>query len=217
MNITRIRTMGSNYVGLFTVCNDKIAFVPALIEKKAEEEIAKTLDVKTIHTTIYGSSLLAVFSKMNNKQIYLPNFISPKELETIEKEMKARVINTENALGNLVELNDTGAIISQLLPKNAVEEIKKSGLKVEQMNLGRVDVVGSALVATNRAFLVNPNISLEEAQKIEATLGVKGGSSTANMGDSFVRNSVLANKKGIVLGEGTTPYEINKIEEALEQ
>ncbi len=209
--------MGSNYVGLFAVCNDSVALVPSQIEKRAEDEIAKVLDVKTIKTTIYGSSLLAVFSKLNNKQLYVPNFISQRELEAIEKEIKVKIIDTENALGNLVELNDTGAVVSMLLPKNAVEEIRKSGLKITQMNLGRVDVVGSALVATNRGFLVNPNISLEEAQKIEATLGVKGGSSTANTGDSFVRNSVLANKKGIVLGEGTSPYEINKIEEALEQ
>ncbi len=209
--------MGSSYVGLFCISNDKIAFVPALIEKRAEDEIAKTLDVKTVRTTIYASSLLAVFAKMNNKYIYLPNFATNKELETIEREMKTKIINTENALGNLTELNDTGAIISKLMPKNAVDEIRDSGLKVEQMNLGRVDVVGSALVATNRGFLVNPNITMEEAKKIELTLGVKGGSSTANTGDSFVRNSVIANKKGIVLGEGTSPYEINKIEEALEQ
>jgi len=69
----------------------------------------------------------------------------------------------------------------------------------------------------NRAFLVNPNASKDEVKRIEVALMVKGGSSTANTGDVFVRNSVLANKRGIILGESTTPYEINRIEEALEQ
>ncbi|MEI7960879.1 MAG: translation initiation factor IF-6 [archaeon] len=217
MNITRIKIMGSNYAGLFGICNDTLAFLPAQIDKKTEDEIAKVLDVKTVKTTIYGSSLLSVFSKMNNKHIYLPNFVQSNELEVIEKEIKAIVLNTENAFGNLCELNDLGAIASRSLDTKSVLELKKSGLKITQMNIARTEVVGSALVATNRGFLVNPNTTREEAMQIEETLGVKGGSSTANTGDSFVRNSVIANKKGIILGERTTPFEINRIEEALEQ
>lgn len=217
MDIAKLRILGSDYAGLFCITNDRLAFVPAQIEKKAENEIEKTLGVKTVRTSIYGSSLLAVFAKMNNNKIYLPGFVGAREIETIEKEIKVEVLHTQNALGNLVELNDIGAIASRSLDKKTIDELKQSGLKVEQMNIARTEVVGSALVATNRGFLANPNTSREEAKRIEETLGVKGGSSTANTGDSFVRNSVLANKKGIILGENTTPFEINRIEEALEQ
>ncbi len=215
MEIIRTRILGSNYVGLFGICNDSLCFLPEQIDKKTEDKIAKTLDVKTVKISIYQSALLAVFAKMNNKYAYLPKFASIREIEEIEKEIKAKIINTENALGNLVELNDTGAIISNALDTKVMEEIKKTGLAVEQTNIGKTEVVGSALIATKQAFLINPNATNEEVSKIQKTLGVKGGSSTANYGDPFVRNSVLANTKGIILGETTTPHEINRIEEAL--
>lgn len=215
MNIIKTRILGSNYVGLFGICNDSLCFLPEQIDKKTEEQIAKTLDVKTARISLYGSALLAAFAKMNNKYAYLPKFASAREVETIEKEIKARIIPTENALGNLIELNDSGAIISKALDKKAVEEIKKTGLNTEQTNIGKTEVVGSALIATKKAFLINPNATTEEVSKIQKTLGVKGGSSTANFGDLFVRNSAFANTKGIILGETTSPHEMNRIEEAL--
>lgn len=216
MNISRIRLMGSNYVGLFTITNDSLCFVPPSIEEKAQKEIEKILEVKTVKTTIYASSLLAVFSKMNNKNIFLPEFAESKEIETIEKEIKVKLIPTEHALGNMMEVNDNGAIVSKTIQKKAIDEIRKTGLKLTQVNIALTDVVGSCIVATNRGFLANPNISPADAKDLEETLGVKGGSSTANTGDMLVRNSVLANKTGIIMGESTTPYEINRIEEALE-
>ena len=216
MNIARMRLTGSTYVGLFSVTNDNLCFVPQQTEERAMKTLEETLGVKVVKTSIYGSGLLAVFSKMNNKNIYLPSFASPKEIEEIEKEIKVKMIPTDHALGNMIEINDIGAIVSASLPKKAVDEIRKNGLKVYQMNVAGIDVVGSCIAATNRGFVVNPNVSREEATRIEDTLEVKGGSSTANTGDMFVRNSVLANKKGIILGETTSPYEINRIEEALE-
>jgi len=216
MDLTRARILGSTYVGLFGVTNDNLCFLPTQIDKKTEEKIGEVLGVKTVKTTIYGSSLLSVFAKMNNKEIFLPRLVGEKELREIEKEIKVRILPTENALGNLMETNDNGIIASKSLDKRVIEEMKKTGLRVEQMNLAKTDIIGSALLATSKAFVVNPLISTEEAKKIEETIGVKGGSSTANAGDQFIRNSILANKKGIILGEQTTPFEINKIEEALE-
>jgi translation initiation factor 6 len=215
MEIARIRLLGSTYVGLFGITNDKLAFVPPSIEDRALKTVEQTLNVKAVKANIYGSSLLAVFSKMNNKHIYLPSYVHPKELEIIEKEIKARVIPTENALGNLIELNDNGAIISKTLSKKVADEIKKSGLEVAQTNIAKTDIVGSSIAATNKGFVVNPNVAKEEAALLEKVFGVKGGSSTANMGDSFIRNSIIANTNGIIMGENTTPHEINRIEEAL--
>lgn len=215
MNIARTRVMGSNYIGLFGVCNDKLCLVPPSIEESAQKRIEEVLEVKTLKTTLYASSLLAAFGKMNNKYAYIPKYANANEIETIEKEIKVKIIDTEHALGNLIDLNDTGAIVSRSLQKRAVEEIAKTGLKVSQFNIARIEVVGSCLLSTNKGFVVNPNASKEEAENISNTLGVKGGSSTANTGDMFIRNSILANTKGILIGESTTPFEINRIEEAL--
>jgi translation initiation factor 6 len=215
MNIIRTRILGSHYVGLFAVCNDSICLVPSAIDDKALKQVEETLEVKAVKTNLYGSSLLAVFAKMNNKFAYLPTYANPKEVEEIEKEMKVKMISTEQALGNMIEINDNGAVLSRTLQTKAVDQIKKSGLTTIQMNLGQTDVVGSCIVSTNKGFVVTPNVTREEANNLEKVFGVKGGSSTANTGDTFIRNSVLANKKGILMGENTTPFEINRIEEAL--
>ncbi len=215
MNIARTRIMGSNYIGLFGICNDNLCIVPPSIKENAIRKIEEVLEVKTIKTTLYASSLLAAFGKMNNKHAFIPNYVNQREIETIEREIKVKIIQTEHALGNLLDLNDKGAIVSKSLQKKAVEEIAKTGLIISQFNIARIEVVGSCLLATNKGFVVNPNATSEEADTISKTLGVRGGSSTANTGDMFIRNSILANTKGILIGESTTPFEINRIEEAL--
>lgn len=79
MQLKKLKVLGSNYIGLFTITNDNICFVPNSIDERALKTIEETLDVKTIKTNIYDSSLLAVFAKMNNKEIILPSFILKKK------------------------------------------------------------------------------------------------------------------------------------------
>lgn len=154
---------------------------------------------------------------MNNKEIIVPSFITNKEINEIEKEIKIRIIETENALGNLMEINDNNAIISKTLNKNVYDQIKKTGLGILQTNLARTDAIGSSIVITNKAFLINPNATSEEIKIVQQSINIKGGSSTANTGDAFIRNSVIANSKGILVGEKTTGHEMSRIEEALSQ
>lgn len=209
--------MGSSYVGLFGVANDSLCFLPQGTDEKTLKGIESALEVKVVKASIYESSLLAVFAKMNSKHMYLPSYAFPREIEHIEREIKVKIIKTENALGNMIEMNDFGVIVSNTLGKSAFESLKSTSFNCIQMNIAGTDTVGSSLVATNNGFLINPNADKEEIKKIEAALNVSGGSSTANTGDSLVRNSVLANSKGAVVGDMTTGFEMNRIDEALGQ
>ncbi len=217
MNGAKTKILGSNYIGLFSLTNDNLCFVPESIDERAQKTIEKTLEVKTVRTNLYGSELLSVFAKMNNKFCILPNFAGSKEIEKIEREIKVKIVKTEQAIGNLIEINDHGAIISKTAQQNLVEELKKENLLIAQINLANTDAIGSALLSTNKGFVISPNATVEEIETIEKTLRVKGGSSTANTGDSLIRNSVIANSKGFVAGENSTGFELNRIDEALEQ
>lgn len=208
--------MGSNYLGLFGITNDSLCFLPNNVDDNSKKIIEKTLDVKVVTTNLYESSLLAVFAKMNNKKAFLPQYILPKEIETIEKEIKIKLIDTQGALGNLIELNDEKAIVSESFEKNQINEIKKEGIETLITNIANTNAIGSAILLTNKNFIINPNSKPQEIKKIQDFLQMKGGSSTANTGDAFIRNSVLANKKGFVVGQETTGHEINRIDEALE-
>lgn len=217
MQLKKIKILGSNYIGLFSITNDDLCFVPNNIDNKTEKIIQKTLDVKTIKTSIYDSSLLAVFARMNNKEIFLPSFVTSKELNKIEKEIKVRIINTEQAIGNLIELNDNALLVSKTIQKNTLTQLEKTNLKILQTNIAKTDAIGSTILITNKAFLISTNATTEEIKKIQEILNIKGGSSTANTGDPLIRNSVMANTKGILVGEQTTGHEMNRIEEALNQ
>jgi translation initiation factor 6 len=212
MDIKKVRILGSDYVGLFAITNDNLCFVPKSIADNTLKTIEETLNVKAVKTLIYDSSLLAVFAKMNNKEIYLPSFALPREIEEIEKEIKVKIIETERAIGNLIAVNDKNAILSNTLDK----EIDQIDLKILQTNLAKTDAVGSSLVLTNKGFLVNPNSTDEEIKKLQETLNINGGSSTANTGDAFIRTSIIANSTGAIVGEKTTGHEMNRIDEALE-
>jgi translation initiation factor 6 len=215
MKVEILKVLGSPYIGLFAVANDSVCFVPNGIDNSAAKKIGETLDVKILKVSVYESSLLSVFGCINNKKIFLPSNTSAREIEAIEREMKVEIINTGNALGNLVAINDFGAVISKTLPSEIAIQIKSSGINVAHMNVAQSEVVGSSITATSAGFVMNPNSSKEEVKKVQETLNVSGGFSTANAGDVFIRNSIIANAKGFVAGSLTTGHELNRIEEAL--
>lgn len=215
MKIKKTKIMGSNYLGLFSIINDSLCLLPNNTEDFAKKIIEETLDVKVITTSLYESSLLAVFGKMNNKNIFLPNYILPREIETIEKEIKVKIIDTQSAIGNLIELNDEKAILSTILKKEEIKTIQKTNIQILTTNIANTSSIGSSIALTNKNFIINPNASSEEIKTIQEFLKMKGGASTANTGDAFIRNSIIANKNGFVVGETTTGHEINRIDEAL--
>ena len=216
MKVSKTRILGSSYVGLFGLTNNELCIVARGTATKVKKDIESVLDVKTIEAGIYDSNLLAVFAKMNNKEVYLPSYALGREIEAIEKEIKVKVIQTEQALGNLIEVNDTHAVVSKTLQSKSVEAIQSNGLEILQENVAQTDAIGSSLLLLNNSFVINPNATEEEVKKIQETLNIKGGSATANGGDSFIRNSTIANEKGFIVGDLTTGHELNRIEEALE-
>jgi len=119
--------LGSSYAGLFGVCNDSLCFLPEQIDKKNRTAYWENPRRKNRAGIDLRQFALAVFAKMNNKQMYLPSFVSSRELEVIEREIKAKVLSSESAFGNLAELNDAGAVVSSVLEKKAVDELKKVG------------------------------------------------------------------------------------------
>jgi len=216
MKVSKSRILGSSYVGLFGITNDKLCIVARGTDSKTKKGIEEAMDVKIIEAGIYDSNLIAVFAKMNNKEVFLPSYALSKEIEAIEKEIKVKIIKTEQALGNLIEINDDYAIVSNTLKKETILQLKSNGLNILQQNIAKTDAIGSSILLLNKSFLVSPNASKEEVKNIQDTLNIKGGASTANTGDSFIRNSVIANKTGFVVGDLTTGHELNRIEEALE-
>ena len=217
MKIEKNYLKGSPFIGIFSCITEKIGLLPLYTEKKEVQRTEEFFEIEVIQTSIAGSSLIGSLVKGNNKGFILPETADDKEIKFLEeKGIKVKKIKGLTALGNLVGLNDFGGIVSPLIQKKSFEEIKKFfGIPLKQMTLGNSEVVGSCLLATNKGFIVHPEIKEKELKEIESILKVQGNPSTANYGDPFVANDILANSKGILIGEYTSNIEMLMIDEGL--
>ncbi len=205
------------YLGIFCSLTEKLCLLPK-IPKKQLKEFEDLFNVEALCCSIAGSSLLGVFCAGNRNRFVIPDLILKEEKEFLENSgIKIKIIDFyASALGNLIACNDKKAIISKIIPKDIADDIGKF-LKVEVLhsNIANTKIPGSCLVVTNKGFIVNPNIKEKEFNTLKNFLKLDGKLTTANCGDSFVGNDVIANSNGIAVGNLTTPVEVMKIEEAL--
>ncbi len=212
------RLMNNPYVGLFLLATDEFCLAPDTIEEKDVKLIEETLGVDVIQTRVSGTSLIGVFAAGNSRGVILPWIAREEEVDALKDAgIRVLVVNdTVTALGNLVEANDRGAIVSPLLRRENAEKIGDFlGVEVLQRNVAGVDVVGAATVATSKGFLVHPNATEEEVKELSRLFGVEGDTTTANFGDPFIGASIVANRNGVLVGDKTTPVELMKIEGVL--
>ena len=209
---------GNNNIGLFCCCNDRYILVPEDAEEKFCKELEEELKAEVIRARIYDTFFLGIFIAMNNNGMVLPSFVSDEELSLFKKlDLKVEVIDEKhNALGNLILVNDKGAVVSPLISKRNLKKIEDAlDCEVHVINIDEFKVIGSCGVANNKGCIIHPNISEEYAKEIESILKVKVDYGTVNKGVGFVKSGVLTNNKGLIVGEETTGVEIVRLEEIL--
>ena len=217
--IQNISFHGSPYIGIFCLVTDSFALVPNSMQKKEMEIIEETLNVKAIQTTVCESPLIGVFCVANNNGILVPITADDKEIKFLKKETGFEVakVNSKNtAIGNMLVANDKGAAAHRFLFRDA-EKIIEETLNVDMRiaTTGEIDIVGSTIVANNKGFLAHPETSEDQMEILEGIFKVKGEIGTANCGDGFVGNSIIANNHGVVVGQLTTGFELVRIDDAL--
>ncbi|MFH1663318.1 MAG: translation initiation factor IF-6 [archaeon] len=217
MNIQKKSMRGSPFIGIFASVTEKIGLFPVQIDAKEIEKIEEFFEIEVVQASIANSSLIGCLVKGNSKGFIVPEITEEKEIEFLqEKGIKIKVVKGLTALGNLVAVNDFGGIASPLIEKKTFSEIKRFlGVNLKQMNIANSEVVGSCIVASNKGFIVHPEIKEKELKEIESIFKVKGAPSTANYGDPFVANDILANSKGVLIGEYTSNAEMLMIDEGL--
>ncbi|HLC36391.1 MAG TPA: translation initiation factor IF-6 [archaeon] len=216
MRIDRKNIKGSPYIGIFASITDKIGLFPAQLGKHEIKKFEEFFSIEIIQTSIASTSILGVLARGNKKGFLVPRITESYEKKKLEEiGVKVLEMNT-TAIGNLFAFNDSKGIASELIDKTAIKKAEKF-LKIElmQKNIAGNEVTGSNLLATNRGFLVNPHMSEQEFTFIEKYFNLEGIPTTANYGDPFISNNVIANSSGIMAGEETTAIEMNKIDEAL--
>ncbi len=221
MDIAKTTILGNSGLGVFALSTEKYSVVPFGVKDISVNTLVETLKVKVIKTTISNSVLVGTLSAGNSNTLFLPPNIGEKELKTIHDSLGEEVeiieLNSKfTALGNLMVLNDKGAIISDMFEKNAQKQIRDAlNFEVTVGNLLGSPLVGSIVMSTNRGALVHPLLSEEEINEISSIFKVKTDVCTINRGIPYPRVGILANSNGAVIGSDSTGPESMRIFEIL--
>lgn len=217
MSIKTISLHGSPYVGIFCSVTDEIALIPSFIDKKEAKRIEETLNVETIQTTIANSHLIGALSRGLKKKFAVAHTIDKLEKEHLEK-IGIKIHQTRNitAIGNLLAMHANGGIASPLIHPLEVQALEEFfNVKIHTKTIASSEIVGSSILATDKGFLAHPRTEPNDMEWLESVFRVPGMTTTANYGDPFIANSILANAHGAIVGERTSGPELSRIDEGL--
>ncbi len=221
MDIAKTTILGNSGLGVFALSTEDFSIVPYSVKESSLKVISDTLSVKVIQTTIANSVLVGTMIVGNSKVIFVPQNIKEKEYKILEESLSDQTklveLNTKyTALGNLIVMNDKGAIVSDMLEKNAQKQIQDElNIEITVGNLLGSPLVGSLAMSTNRGALVHPLLSEEEIKEVASILRVKADVCTINRGIPYPRVGIIANSKGAVIGTDSTGPESMRIFEVL--
>jgi len=203
---------GDVNIGLYGKASDKL-FVCSF-----EEELSSILNVPQKRISIGGTEFIGLFSAMNSNGIILPFITKDEEIKEIRKlGLDIHVLKEKfTAIGNLMVVNDRGAIVSELVSKKSLKSIEDV-LKVEavQASLASSKIVGSVCFVTNKGAIIHREASEEDIELVRNVLKVEVERGSVNFGSPFVASGIIANSYGALIGSKTSGYELDVILRAL--
>jgi translation initiation factor 6 len=214
----RCAYFGNPWIGMFIKTNDSVTLLPVDSMKKLEEKAAAGLKTEIVKVSAGDSNLLGIYFAMNSNGAVLPNIMREEEVAALKRAGLNVHVSAErnNAHGNNIAVNDRGGAIN---PHVSREEAKKMedvlGVELVPMSVAGYATIGSACIATNSGFLAHFGASPEEMAALKSALKADGSRGTVNTGTGFVAYGAVVNKNGYIAGEGTTAFELGRLEEAL--
>lgn len=217
MRIQKQTIRGSPYLGVFSTVTEKIALIPRELYSKEEKYFKEILGVESIRVSVASSPLLGTLCKGVGEKFLVPPIAEDKEIKELENAgLKILQLDYTTAIGNLVAVSEKGLMVSDSVPKKEFEQIEKFfGMKGKHLRFEKTDLIGSSLIPTQKGFLANPMVAKTELAEIEKTFQVSGDLCTANYGDKFIANSLVANSNGCLAGVLTSGPELAKIYQGL--
>lgn len=208
---------GSPNIGIYCFCNEKVAIVPPGLTNRKMNQFAETLGVGVCKTTIGGSTLVGALATGNSNAVLVPHTIREYELERIQEFTKTVVVRSKwTALGNVVLVNDLGAVVHSDSPQEIAKAVNEE-LSVTPVlgRIGKLPFVGALGIATNRGAILSPTTTEEEQNVARSALHVEVQLSSTNGGVPFVKSGILANSKGAVVGPLTRGAELMQVSRSL--
>lgn len=213
--IFRATIKKSPFVGAYISLFGERAIVPPIAPKGFLGRLETYLGAKYVVTTLGGVSSIGSMVAMNKDKMILPRTIQEEELSTIlQTGSDALVVNSKLlAWGNLVALNNKGAIVSSVVPEAVRREIGDFlGIECVAVSIGGFSTVGSLFAVSNDFGLVSPSVKAPVYELAKSVLRISLSSCTVNDGERLVRLGVVLNDRGIIVGRSTTGAELMAIQ-----
>ena len=206
MKIGKALFDNSPNIGIFCISNDNVTLVPLSATVKLKQLIQDFLGTNVVPVSLLNTSLIGLFAACNNKTIIVPQHAEKHELRVLKDHFSEVVIveSKYNTIGNLVSMNDHGTVCSPLL---------QGELDATPLDINGNELTGSLLFATNKAFLAHRDTSETDLKTLEKVFRVNGTTGTLNLGDAFVKASIVGNIKGVLVGARTSGPELSRLED----
>lgn len=208
---------GNPNIGVFAVANESLAFVATSATPEFIKDVEEALGVKVVPTTISGSYVVGSLVAMNSNGAVVSGMTDESEFELISSVIPCmRLDEPANAAGNNILVNDNGAIVNPEYTDQTLGELEDFlGVECVRSSIGDCVTVGSVCRATNKGCICSMDATDEEMDLIYDVLKVEPYKTTVNHGSRVVGAGTLANSKGALVGDITTPIEMGKVEEGL--
>ncbi|MDL2246453.1 translation initiation factor IF-6 [Methanobrevibacter sp. OttesenSCG-928-K11] len=216
--LKRLDIVGNPNLGVFVLATDEIAIVPFNLSDDKINLIKDILEVDVIKSSISGSNLIGSLAIANSKGMVVSPHTFDKEIDVLKETglNVAKLPDKYSAVGNIVAVNDIGAIASPFISTDAITVIEDTlDVDVDTSSMVGKDIIGSLITVTNKGFLIDKNATSAELEHAEEVFGVEGNLGTVGKGISFVGACCVANSNGAIVSENSTGPEMARVEEAL--
>ena len=212
MNFIKTNFNGDTNVGLYGFATDKYCLLGANNKK-----IKPVLKVPVFTCRILNLDFTGIFIAGNSNGIIINDTIEEYEIHRLKSHFDMILVLDAKytAMGNLIMMNDSGAIISPLIKKYRREISGFFGVPCESTKIAGQNIIGNLGIATNRGCLVHQKIKKSEKDIIERVLRVKSDIGTVSFGSPYPRAGIIANSNGFAVSDASSGPEMGRITEAL--
>lgn len=212
MDIIKYDIYSGPNIGIYSTVNDEFIFLPRGFADGKSEKLSEYLEVKPLEVSVANARVLGVLMAVNNHGILLPSTCSEGEFNHFKEntDLNVEILDVKNnALGNMMSVNNKGGIVSPLIPKEDLQKIQDVlDIEVLQSKIAGFQQVGAVMSTSEKGTVVHPETDEEDMKAISNLLGGNIEAATINGGIPFVSSGILANNNSVVVGSLTNGPEI---------
>jgi translation initiation factor 6 len=212
MDIIKYDIYSGPNIGIYSTVNDEFVFLPNGFADGKSEKLSEYLKVKPLEISVASTRALGILMVVNNHGILLPSTCSEVEFNHIRDntDLNVEILDVKNnALGNMMSVNDKGGIVSPLMPKEVLQVIQDVlDIEAMQFKIAGFQQVGAVMTTSGKGTVVHPETDEEDMKTINNLLGGNIEAATINGGIPFVSSGILANNNSVVVGSLTNGPEI---------